>query len=213
MGEGRESDAELLQAWRDGDRERGNRLFARHVRSISAFFRSKLPEAAEDLTQRTFLALVEQADRFRGDSSVRTYLYAIARKQLLMHLRTLTTDRRRFDPASWSLVDAGAQVTQPLAKQQEAGLLLAALQTLPVDYQIALELFYWEDMEVAAIAEVLEAPVGTIKSRLSRGRTLLGTAIENLAPSLQLQTSVAGDLARWMRALPGAVRRGGDPEP
>ena len=92
----RETDQELLAAWKNGDRERGNRLFSRHVRSISTFFRSKLAEGAEDLTQRTFLALVEQADRFRGDSSVRTYLFGIARKQLLMHLRSLTTERKRF---------------------------------------------------------------------------------------------------------------------
>ncbi len=210
MGEQRESDQDLLIAWRDGDRERGNRLFSRHVRSISAFFRSKLADGAEDLTQRTFLALVEQADRFRGDSSVRTYLFGIARKQLLMHLRSKTTERKRFDPATWSLVDVGVRLSQPVAREQERTLLFAALRTLPLDYQIALELHYWEDMEVAAIADVLEDPVGTIKSRLSRGRTLLGKALEELAPSLQVQTSVTSDLGRWMRSLPQAVRAGRD---
>ena len=208
----RETDQELLAAWKNGDRERGNRLFSRHVRSISTFFRSKLAEGAEDLTQRTFLALVEQADRFRGDSSVRTYLFGIARKQLLMHLRSLTTERKRFDPATWSLVDVGVRVSRPLAEQQEQQLLVEALRTLPVDYQIALELFYWEELEVAEIAAVLEDPVGTVKSRLSRGRTLLRKALETLAPSVDLQASVAEDLGRWMRTLPAAVRRATDPD-
>ena len=212
MADLHESDLELLEAWRAGDRDRGSRLFARHVRSISGFFRSKLAEGAEDLTQRTFLALLEAPRRFRAESSVRTYLFGIARRQLLMHLRSLTAERKRFDPATWSLVDLGVPVGQPATARQEQSLLARALATLPLDYQIALELFYWEELEVAAIAEVLEDPVGTVKSRLSRGRVLLRKALEQLAPTADLHSSVAGDLERWMRSLPVGFRRAGDPD-
>ena len=52
-------DRVLLAGWQRGDRALGNRLFRRHIRGISQFFRTKVPEAAEDLTQATFLALVE----------------------------------------------------------------------------------------------------------------------------------------------------------
>jgi RNA polymerase sigma-70 factor (ECF subfamily) len=79
-------DRALLVAWRAGDRERGNELFRRHIRSVSRFFRSKIPEAAEDLTQTTFLA-VAQVDPARiGEVPFRAYLFGIARNQLLMHL-------------------------------------------------------------------------------------------------------------------------------
>jgi RNA polymerase sigma-70 factor (ECF subfamily) len=201
-----ETDLELLVAWRDGDRERGNQLFRRHVRSISGFFRGKVAEGADDLTQKTFLALLEGADRFREDASVRTYLFGIARKQLLMHLRSLAGERRRFDPATWSIVDVGIDVARPATAHEEQALLLRALATLPVDYQVALELFYWEDLGVAEIGAVLEEPTGTVKSRLSRGRALLRRALAELAGSQALERSATSDLERWLRSLPTATR-------
>ena len=203
------TDAALLDAWREGDREAGHRLFRRHVRAIAGFFRSKVGEAGEDLTQRTFLALVEAPERFEHRSSVRTYLFAIARKQLLMHLRRVSTDRRRFDPATWSVVDAGVGPERIATRHQEHSLLLHALQSLPVDYQVALELHYFEELPIADIADVLEEPVGTLKSRLSRGRKLLREALQKHAPTAELETSVVGELERWLHSLPTAVHRGG----
>lgn len=204
------TDAALLDAWRGGDRQAGHRLFRRHVRSISGFFRSKVGEGGDDLTQRTFLALVEAPERFEHRCSVRTYLFAIARKQLLMYLRKVSAERQRFDPATWSVVDAGVGPDRIATRHEEHRLLLHALRTLPVDYQVALELHYFEELPVADIAEVLEEPVGTLKSRLSRGRKLLREALEKHAPSAELKTSVAGDLDRWLHTLPSAVHRGGD---
>jgi RNA polymerase sigma-70 factor (ECF subfamily) len=210
MADEERTDVGLLEAWRGGDRQAGHRLFRRHVRSISGFFRSKVGEGGDDLTQRTFLALVEAPERFEQRSSVRTYLFAIARKQLLMHLRSVTTARKRFDPATWSVVDAGVRPDAIATRHEEHGLLLRALQSLPVDYQVALELHYFEELPIADIAAVLEEPVGTLKSRLSRGRKLLREALQTLAPSAELETSVAGELDRWLHSLPAAVQRGAD---
>jgi len=201
------TDAALLGAWQDGDREAGHRLFRRHVRSISGFFRSKVGEAGEDLTQKTFLALLEAPHRFEQRSSVRTYLFGIARRQLLMYLRSSATQNRRFDPATWSVVDAGMGPERIATAQEEHALLLRALGTLPVDYQVALELHYFEELPISEIAAVLEEPVGTLKSRLSRGRTLLRESLARHAPSGELETSVAGELDRWLRALPNAIAR------
>ena len=56
MGADQKTDFELLEAWREGDQRAGKELFARHFDSIYRFFRSKVDDAAEDLTQQTFLA-------------------------------------------------------------------------------------------------------------------------------------------------------------
>src|SRR5207344_3347961 len=69
------SDQALLEAWRAGDRELGNQLFRRHIRSVSRFFRTKVPEAAEDLTQQTFLALAEVDPARLGKVQFRAYLF------------------------------------------------------------------------------------------------------------------------------------------
>jgi RNA polymerase sigma-70 factor (ECF subfamily) len=199
-------DRELLVAWRAGDRERGNQLFERHIRSVSRFFRTKIPEAAEDLTQNTFLALAELDPARIGEVPFRAYLFGIARNQLLMHLRTKLRAAARFDPLTASARDAGAGPARMVARQQQHVVLAAALQRLPIDYQIALELHYFEGMPVAEIAGVLERPVGTIKSLLSRGREMLREYLEEIASSEELLTSIVGELDRWMSTLPELVR-------
>jgi len=200
-----EDDRALLEAWRKGDRERGNALFRRHIHSISRFFRTKIPDAAEDLTQSTFLAIAELDPARLGAAPFRAYLFGVARNQLLMHLRTKMRADKRFDPLTWSAPDAGASPVKVVAKQQQQSLLATALQSLPVDYQIALELFYFEQMPIAEIAESLEKPVGTVKSLLSRGRDLLREKIETLAGSEELLASIVGEMDKWLGSMPATM--------
>ena len=205
-------DHALLAAWRAGDRERGNVLFQRHIKSVSRFFRTKVPEAAEDLTQNTFLALSElDPARIVGEVPFRAYLFGIARNQLLMHLRTKCRAVKRFDPLTSSARDAGAGPARMVARQEQHTVLAAALQRLPIDYQVALELHYFESLPLAEIAEVLGRPLGTIKSLLSRGREMLREYLEEVASSEELLTSIVGELDRWMTTLPELVR-GQDPD-
>ena len=204
-------DLALLAAWRAGDRERGNELFQRHIRSISRFFRTKVPEAAEDLTQNTFLALVEIDPARIAGVSFRAYLFGIARNHLLMHLRTKLRADARFDPLTRSARDAGAGAINIVARQQQQVLVATALQKLPIDYQVALELHYFEGMPLAEIAEVLGRPVGTIKSLLARGREMLREHLEELATSQELLASLVGELERWIGTLPELVRGQADP--
>jgi len=75
--------------------------------------------------------------------------------------------------------------------------LVQALQRLPVELQIALELYYWEELSIDEIAAAVEIPSGTVKSRLYRGRTLLREMIDNAPPDSGL-TSVRNELAKWL---------------
>jgi RNA polymerase sigma-70 factor (ECF subfamily) len=191
------SDEQLLIAWRGGDRALGNELFSRHIRAVSRFFRTKVPESAEDLTQQTFLALL---DGKPISVSFRAYLFGIARNVLLMHLRGKSRAAARFDPLTWSAPDAGASPVRAAAALEQTRALAAALQKLPVDYQVALELHYFEGLSVAEIGDVLGKPAGTIKSLLSRGRDLLRERIAELVGDEVLVASVHGELDRWMAA-------------
>lgn len=201
-------DHALLAGWRAGDRALGNVLFQRHIRSVSRFFRTKVPESAEDLTQTTFLALAEKPERAPQIAGVpfRAYLFGIARNQLLMYLRGKVRTAQRFDPLTSSARDAGAGPARIVARQQQHETLAVALQRLPIDYQVALELHYFEQMPLADIAAVLERPLGTVKSLLSRGRDLLREQLEELATTDELLTSIVGELDRWMTTLPDLVR-------
>lgn len=196
------SDRDLLLAWRAGDRKQGSALFARHAAAVMRFFRNKVGAAAEELTQQTFLALVESIERFREESSFRGYLFGVARNQLLMHLRRQGGRREGFDPATWSVVDAGAVPDRVVARQEEHTLLLAALARIPVEMQIAFELHYWEGLTVAEIAQAQGDAPGTIKARLSRGRTRLRDALDALASDAALLASTIDNLDHWAKSLP-----------
>jgi RNA polymerase sigma-70 factor (ECF subfamily) len=169
----RTTDTELLAARRAGDSEAGNRLFERHHRSILRFFSNKAGPDCEDLVQATFLGCLEGIDRFRGDSSFRTLLFAIAWNKLRKH----NLDRGRAH-GPLHPVDDPPQASAPtfgtmLAAKQEQALLRMAMLRLPVDTQAMLELYYWEAMPVKEIASVLERTVGAVKTRMKRGREQL----------------------------------------
>ncbi len=204
------TDFELLEAWRGGDAKAGSQLLRRHFDSLYRFFANKLGEEAQDLIQRTMLALVRSRDRFRGEASFRTYLFAIARNELYGHLRRLRRERALFDPAEHSIHDAGASPSQLEVKRRENKLLFEALSRLPLDLQVALELFYWEGLEGQELADVLEIPLGTVKSRLRRGKELLKKHLERLAKTGAELEKTRGDLEQWAREVKAEIEL---PEP
>jgi RNA polymerase sigma-70 factor (ECF subfamily) len=210
------TDFETLEAWRAGDEQAGRDLFGRHFDGVYRFFRNKVADAAEDLTQQTFMACVQGRDRFRGESSFRTYLFTIARKRLYSYLRE---NRQRTDPLefrSTSIEDLGLQSpSRAVSVREEQRLLLRGLRSLPIDMQVALELFYWEELTVSEIGEVLDVPVGTVKSRLQRARARLDTIIAELADSDALRRSTVDDFERWARDLQSHMspEHSGDVEP
>lgn len=199
------SDEQLLQAWRGGDEDAAEALMKRHFAPIYRFFRNKLPDEVEEATQRTFLACVEAAERFRGESSFRGFLLAIARKQLMLTLRKRHRAAKVFDPDQLSLHDVDDR-SQPsptgvLAQRESERLLLLALRRLPIDFQITVELFYWEELPIADIAVVLEIAEGTVKSRLGRARAMLREHIEALAQSPTLARNTLTGFDAWAARL------------
>ncbi len=166
-------DAELLEAWRTGDRTAGRELFSRHAGSVTRFFRNKIDGDVDDLVQRTFLACVEAKDRVRDGSSFRAYVLRIARNELFNHYAARHRQASRVDPLTTSILDLGASPSVMVAAGERDRALLAGLRRLPLDLQTALELHYWEELSTGELADVLGIPQGTVKTRLFRARELL----------------------------------------
>lgn len=175
-----ETDEKLLRSWCDGDRTAGEVLFERHYGRIARFFRNKVAEPS-DLTQRTFLVLLEQADRYRGDAGFRTFLFSIANNVLLKDIRATHGPRGKVDLGTVSVVDLGDSPSRIAADSEQKQLLLRAFQHLKLDQQTVLELHYWEHMKVAEIAVVMGRPVGTIKTQMRAARKRLEELIGKLA--------------------------------
>ncbi|MEM9459394.1 MAG: sigma-70 family RNA polymerase sigma factor [Myxococcota bacterium] len=183
------SDRELLDAWAQGDRNAGNDLFVRHFDAIFRFFFNRVGTEAEEMTQSTFLGALEARDRFRGASSFRTFLFAIARNQLLLYFRSRRRDAK-LTFRTVSMVDLGASVASALADSEERRLLSEAMLHLPVDLQLALELHYWEGLTTREVAEVFESPQGSVKRWLWRARKLLAEQLEARGVRVELDRAM-----------------------
>lgn len=195
------TDRELVAAWRRGDQSAGERLFERYYDAIARFFYNKAGDRSADLLQKTFLACVEGLERMRDDTRFRSYLFGIAHNLLRKHYRDKSRRGSELDFELVSVHDMGPSPSKAIAVRQEQRLLLEALRRIPLDYQVVIELFYWETMTAAEIAEVTGAPVGTIKTRIRRGRQLIEETLADLAGSGELLESTVSNLEGWARAL------------
>jgi RNA polymerase sigma-70 factor (ECF subfamily) len=146
--------------------------------------------------QRTFLACVESHARFRAEGSFRAFVLGIARIQLLRYLQRELP--RAPDPLELSAADVdvatrGPSPSHEIAEREERDLVVAALRSLPLALQMCLELHYWEGLRIEEVAEVVGVPVGTVKTRMHRGRAALRSA---LASDVLDPTERAAALAR-----------------
>jgi RNA polymerase sigma factor (sigma-70 family) len=180
-----DDDLGLLLRWRGGDAAAGNELVRRHFSAVYRFFWNKVPDGVADLTQQTFLALVEGHERLETRAGFRAYLLGVARYKLVHHLRGRYRKDAVFSPARVSVLDVqrdpGSSPTRRLAQDEQRQLVDRALRSLPLDQQITLELHYWHELSVDEIAAVLERSPGTIKSRLHRARLQLKAQVERLS--------------------------------
>lgn len=195
------SDVELLQAWRSGDRRAGNDLFKRHFDSIRRFFRNKVDFGVEDLVQRTFVACVEGQERFREDSSFRTYLFGIAHNILREFFRAKLRAPAPLDLEQASAIDLGAGPFSLLARRAEEKLLLHALRRLPLASQMILELYYWEQITGGELGVLLNVPEDTARSRLRKAKRQLELLLHQLETDRESLHSTISDLERWAAGL------------
>jgi RNA polymerase sigma-70 factor (ECF subfamily) len=148
-------------------------LYRQHYGAIAAYIRRRIrdPHQAEDVIGDVFLAMVRYLPAYRNRGvPFRCWLYRLATTQISRWARR----RRRW--AQRQLNEIGEPLDSASSENRprlDADLVNLVLLSLPPRFQEVLHLYYVEDMPLAEIAQVLGNPVGTVKSRLSRGRDLM----------------------------------------
>jgi RNA polymerase sigma factor (sigma-70 family) len=193
------SDADLLLAWQAGDATAGEALVERYFDRVYRFFHTKLDTEADELVQLTFLACVGAKDRFRRESSFRTFLFGIAKNQLYAAIRG-RVKAARYDFAVSSIAALVSTPRTRLARNQDYERLVEAMRRLPVEQQTLLELHYWDDMGMAELAAVFETSEVNIRSRLHRARKQLRELVEKDRTSGSEADSL-DSLDLWARAM------------
>lgn len=124
---------------------------------------------SDDLVQEIWLGVLRGLARLRDAAQFRAWLFGIAHRTFADRLR----DRYRMPVDASVDLDALAAVDDDSEAEDRARALASGMEHLPLVEREVLTLFYLEDLSLADIASALDIPVGTVKSRLFRARTLL----------------------------------------
>ncbi len=199
-----------FRSWVSGDAKAGRQLIQHFYQRVFRFFFDKVgPEVARDLTQETFETLCARKGDFRGDSTIRSFLFGIARWKLVHYFERRRVHGERFQPASDTLeipaVDAS--ITSLFSNRQREIILVRALRTLALDDQIILELKDYESMTARDIAAAFGVGRDTMSTRITRARRRLAGAVETLAASASLVSSTQSNLDDEMQRIRQHIER------
>jgi RNA polymerase sigma-70 factor (ECF subfamily) len=187
-----DADLELVGKARDGDLDAFEALVQRHQHRLVHFARLMVtnPSDAEDVAQEAFLRAYRSLGQFRGQSAFKTWLYQIATNVARTHLAKRRDRAEVQEPEMGG--DAGGERRERAsgARREVASAenlerrviahdqLRRALNDLPQDWKDAVVLRDIEGLDYREIAEVLGIPMGTVESRIFRGRQRLKAALK-----------------------------------
>ena len=181
-----ERDEDLVATFLAGDERAFSTLVERHQTRVFNVALRVLgnPEDARDATQDAFVSMLRKLSQFRGESAFTTWLhrvtvnacYDILRKRRRQPMLRLIADED--DPVP----DIGPPVADHADATVDAVDVAAALRLIPEEYRVTLVLADVQDLPYEEIARVLDVPIGTVKSRVHRGRVALARAMGLAGP-------------------------------
>ncbi|MEZ5175063.1 MAG: sigma-70 family RNA polymerase sigma factor [Acidimicrobiia bacterium] len=173
-------DIELIDRYLAGDLDAFNELMDAHEQRVFAICLRMLTEreAALDATQDTFLTVFRKADRYQAKAAFSTWLYRVAMNTCYDHLRR--TKRQRMEPLPESHDPVDVAAGDPFEAAELRPDIETALAALADEFRAAVVLVDLEGLSLEMASEALEVPIGTIKSRLFRGRKQLAGELGNL---------------------------------
>lgn len=176
----RDSDEALLRRYLAGDLRAFESLMEAHEQRVFAIclriMRNR--EDALDATQETFITVLRKASSFEGRAAFSTWLYRVAVNTCYDQLRKKRRQPTSPLPAGYEPPDRATSGRLEAAELRPA--IEDALANLPPEFGAAVILADLEGLPLRRVSEVLDVPLGTVKSRLFRGRRLLAAQLGNL---------------------------------
>ena len=176
-------DARLVSSFLEGDRRAFDELMRAHEDRVFAVCLRILTdrEAALDAVQETFITVYRKAQQFSGASAFSTWLYRIAVNTCYDQLRR--TRRHQTQPLPEAVDPADVRSGDTLGSIELRPDLERALANLVPEFRVAVVLSDLEGLPLQAVAEALDVPIGTVKSRIFRGRRMLAEHLRNFSGS------------------------------
>ena len=170
--EGDEPERSLLARVAEGDRDAFRELYLRYHRRLARFLTrlTHRREDAEEIINDTMWIVWQRASDFRGASRVSTWVMGIAYRRALKMIRRAVTHERAM---LLEAVDDEPSHDVVVESSADRKLLERALAQLPLEQRLVLELTYYLDHSCEEIADIMECPVNTVKTRMFHARRKL----------------------------------------
>lgn len=167
-------DAALVASIARADRAALEELYRRYHKRVFLFirrFESNIA-IAEDLANDVFLELLDRAPAYEGRSSVSTWLLGIARFKALSEIRKR---RNNVDPddAMGEMEDQGDTPEVSALKTDKGAALRKCIEALSQKHRVVVDLVYYHEKSIAEVAQILELPPNTVKTRMFHARQAL----------------------------------------
>lgn len=190
MGE-READLQLVERVQSGDREVFGLLVSKYQRKLLRLVMRLVrdPAEAEDVTQEAFIKAYRALPNFRGDSAFYTWLYRIgvntAKNWLVAHGRRMPVMSEIVDDETEGIEEGvllrdDETPDRVLMSRQIGETVNAAMEALPEDLRTAISLREIEGLSYEEIAQVMDCPIGTVRSRIFRAREAIAARLKPL---------------------------------
>jgi RNA polymerase sigma-70 factor (ECF subfamily) len=178
-------DLRLFARVRARDRDAFEALYRLYHPRLARFLLNLLhrPQLVEEVLNDTLFVVWERSDTFRGASKLSTWIFAIAYRKAMKALRRL--DEPVEDPDVNLRPSNEAAPDEPLNQRRAQAALLSALARLSADHRAVVDLTYFHEMGYREIAEIMDCPVDTVKTRMFHARR-------------HLRRIMDGELADWL---------------
>lgn len=170
----------LLERLRSGEPEAVGEVYDQNAPAIRRFAQRLVGDAslAEDLVHEVFVSLPKAIKKFRGDSSLRTFLIAIAANHARHHVRSAVRRRAAMERLGREPEATSTDPEQDMKRKQLADILNHALDQLSLDQRLAFVLCEVEQRTSREAAEIVGVPEGTVRTRLFHAKQKLRQLLE-----------------------------------
>ncbi|WP_301109920.1 sigma-70 family RNA polymerase sigma factor [Sporosarcina sp.] len=135
-------------------------------------------QRAEDIVQEVFVRYYLHLDSFEGRSSVKTYLYRIAMNECKNVFKSWSHRKLVISDLFRHVLVSNETPEEEVLLAESSSHVAQMVEVLPIKYREVIWLYYYAELSVSEIGEVLDSPVNTVKTRLARGRKLARIAWE-----------------------------------
>lgn len=169
----RQEDLHVARQIAKGNEREMKKVYDAYSGSLFQFVKSWLadPHMASDIVHETMLEVWRRADRFQGRSSLKSWIYSIARNKSIDFNRKQS--RLTYTDQFEDEIDLEASPREALAKAEVVNTIKTAVSKLSETHRRMIHLAFYEDLTYQEIAEIEDCPVGTVKTRIMHAKKLL----------------------------------------